>query len=192
MSRSIFEVVYDHQLIKSTDYKKIISAHTKITFKKGDLFLRAGEVAEEYLLIESGLIRKYVYNAEGDEITTRFYSRHDFSIVVVSFFQRIPSVENVVAVSSGVAWKINFTSFQELVYSIKGFGKWGRNWMSGQLFISEQRSIDILTKTATDRYLDLMNERPEVIRQASLKHIASYLGIPETSLSRSRKEISRK
>jgi hypothetical protein len=50
----------------------------------------------------------------------------------------------------------------------------------------------MLTKSATERYLILLNNRPQVINQAPLKYIASFLGITDTSLSRIRKEISSK
>lgn len=53
----------------------------------------------------------------------------------------------------------------------------------------EEASINMLTMNATDRYLNLLKERPQIIQQSPLKHIASYLGITDTSLSRIRKEI---
>lgn len=72
---------------------------------------------------------------------------------------------------------------------MEGLWEWGRAWMSEQLFISKQRSINILTKSATDIYLALMYEKPQIIKHVSLKHIASWLGITDISLSRIRKNI---
>ncbi|MGS0526368.1 hypothetical protein ACU8V7_15540 [Zobellia nedashkovskayae] len=48
----------------------------------------------------------------------------------------------------------------------------------------------MIADQAKDRYLRLMKEKPHVIQNVSLKHIASFLGITDTSLSRLRKEIS--
>jgi hypothetical protein len=62
--------------------------------------------------------------------------------------------------------------------------------MANQLFAAKQRLMDITTKSAAERYLMLLNSKPEVIKQAPLKYIASYLGITDTSLSRIRKEIN--
>jgi hypothetical protein len=47
----------------------------------------------------------------------------------------------------------------------------------------------MITKSATERYLDLIQEKPDVLKFAPLKNVASYLGITDTSLSRIRKEI---
>ncbi|HTN69188.1 MAG TPA: hypothetical protein VLZ33_06975 [Dysgonamonadaceae bacterium] len=93
------------------------------------------------------------------------------------------------SLTEGCAWKIELESFEELFHKIEGLREWGRAWMSSQLFIAKQRSIDMRTKSATERYLMLVNDKPQIIQQAPLKYIASYLGITDTSLSRIRKEI---
>ena len=91
--------------------------------------------------------------------------------------------------TNGVAWKIDFNIFQELYHKSAGFSEWGRAWMSNQLFGLKQRNIDMISVTASDRYLKLLKEKPQIIQQASLKHIASFLGVTDTSLSRIRKEV---
>jgi hypothetical protein len=48
----------------------------------------------------------------------------------------------------------------------------------------KQRSLDMVTLSATKRYLNLMEQKPDVVRFAPLKQIASYLGVTDTSLSR--------
>ena len=53
----------------------------------------------------------------------------------------------------------------------------------------KQRSLDMITLSATKRYLNLMEQKPDVVRFAPLKQIASYLGVTDTSLSRIRKEL---
>ncbi|TNE74700.1 Crp/Fnr family transcriptional regulator [bacterium] len=55
----------------------------------------------------------------------------------------------------------------------------------------QQQQIDLLLKTAKERYLDLIKNRPDLIQSVHQKHIASYLGITTQSLSRIRKEIGR-
>lgn len=186
-----FKSIYSNPLIRDEGYNVILDAHERITFEKGDTLLRNGEIARDYMLIESGLLRRHVIDLNGNEVTTKFHSKGDFSIVVLSFFHQIPSIENVVAITDGVGWKISFKGFMGLLKSVSGLGEWGRKWMSNQLFMSEQRSIDILVKSATERYLELLSEKPELMKEVPMKYLASYLGITNTSLSRIRKEISK-
>lgn len=189
METEFFESIYAHRLLRPEDYKQIGKAHTRIEFTQGTELLKAGKTAKEFYIIEKGLFRSFLYDYNGNEITTEFYCPGEILIESFSLFHRIPSKENFQALSDGAAWKIEYDTFQELLHQIEGFREWGRAWATNQLFILKQRSINVLTVSATDRYLQLIKERPDIIRHSPLKYIATYLGITDTSLSRIRKEI---
>jgi hypothetical protein len=53
-----------------------------------------------------------------------------------------------------------------------------------------KREKDFLSKSAEERYLELIERRPEVIQLIPGGRIAKYLGIHPESLSRIRKAIS--
>src|SRR5690606_16299428 len=105
-------------------------------------------------------------------------------------FQRIPSQENIQAVTDGILWKLNIEVFQPLVHSRPGFSECGRIWLHTQLGFIKEMSLDLIREIATARHLKLLQEKPEIIQYEPLKQIASYLGVTDTSLSRIRKEIS--
>ena len=185
----LFEAVYHHPLLKPTELKVIAEAHQQLNFLKGHLFLKEGVIANHYFIIEKGLCRSFVNDVTGTEVTIDFFGEHQILIDTSSLFQRKPSQENLQALTDGVAWKIDFDTFQKLFHSIEAYREWGRGWMSAQLFRAKQRQVDGITISATKRYLQLLEENPQVIKEAPLKYIASYLGITDTSLSRIRKEI---
>ena len=184
--------VYQHPLFKPHDLNRIFDAHEKVAISKGDFILHEGKIANEYFVLEKGLMRSFVFDIEMNDITTDFFAEDEIIIEVSSLFQRITSQENIQALTDCVLWKIDFVVFQELFHSIESFREWGRAWMSYQLFKTKQRSIEMITKSATERYINLLKEKPQIIQQAPLKQIATYLGITDTSLSRIRKEISGK
>lgn len=190
MNHDFFEKMYNHPSIKKDDYAIIMDSHTKVEFKKYDFILKEGEISNAYYLIEKGLFRSYVIDYNGKEITTDFYGTNQVMIEVASLFLRVPSKENIQALMDGEVWKIDFATFQTLFGSIEGFTEWGRTWMSNQLFITKQRSVNMLTQSATERYLHLIGDQPQILKHVPLKHIATFLGITDTSLSRIRKEIS--
>lgn len=189
MEKQLLERIYDHPLIRPSDFDEIMAAHKKIPFSKGHFFLSIGANANEYFIIEKGLARAYVIDLIGNDITTDFFEEGDIAIEVSSLFMCIPSQENIQALTDGIAWKIDLDAFQELFQSIDGISEWGRAWFSKQLFQAKQRAIDMITTSATDRYLYLARSKPQIIQKAQLKQIASYLGITDTSLSRIRKKI---
>ena len=187
----MFNKVYHHPLLTKEDLKTIRVAHTKVSFKKGAFLLREGQITNEYLIVESGLIRSFVRDYNGNDITTNFFSTNEIVIEVSSLFQRIPTHENIQALADCVCWKINFDDFQNLFHSIEGFSEWGRAWMAQSLFEFKQRSVTMITDSATERYRKLIEEKPLVLQNAPLKYIASYLGITDSSLSRIRKETAK-
>jgi CRP-like cAMP-binding protein len=56
----------------------------------------------------------------------------------------------------------------------------------------KQQQIDLLLKTAEQRFIDLLEKQPNLIQRTPQKHIASYLGITTQSLSRIRSKIGRR
>ncbi|WP_339703398.1 Crp/Fnr family transcriptional regulator [uncultured Marixanthomonas sp.] len=190
MSNSFFEKVYKHPNIKKVDYKSIIQAHIEVQFKKNETILKEGKISNEYYLIKKGLFRSYVIDYNGNEITTDFFGPNEILIEVASLFLRTPSKENIQALTDCEVYKIEFNEFQNLYSTIHGFTEWGRSWMSQQLFIAKHRAVTMHTQSASQRYLELMNQKPQIIKEVPLKYIATYLGITDTSLSRIRKEMT--
>lgn len=190
--QDIFKQVYQHFLLSETDIETIKLCHEKVSFKKGEFLLKEDEMADEYYLLEKGLVRAFVQDFDNNEITTEFFCENEIVIVTSSLFQRMPSKENLQTLTDSTLWKIDFEKFQELFHSIEGMREWGRAWFTFQLFTMKERSLGMITETAKNRYLKLMKDKPEILLNAPLKQIATFLGITDTSLSRIRKEIVEK
>lgn len=189
MDNELLRGIYQHELLTYADIGSIVSRHHPLTFKKGDYLLQEGKVADAFFVIEAGLVRSFVYDYKGDDITTGFTQPGEIAIEVNSLFQRVPSEENIIALSDGKAWRMSFDDFQILFHQYAGLTEWGRGWMSHQLFAAKQRSINMITRPAAERYAALLTHKPYIIQHAPLKQIASYLGITDSSLSRIRKEF---
>lgn len=182
--------IYGNAGIPDTELFKIAQKHCPISFSKGEYLLKEGEYSRAYYCIESGLLRTNVIDYNGQDITTGFIGNNQIAIDVLSLFNGLPAKENLQALSHVQAWRIEFGDFQELYHQIPAFNEWGRSWMSQELFHLKQKSIEMVTLSAKERYLRHVENFPQIIQNAPLKHIATYLGITDTSLSRIRKEIS--
>jgi len=189
MSNKSLEISYDFPFFLNEELVEIFQAHEKVFFQKGDCILEEGKTANEYYILEKGLARSFVNDFNGNDVTTNFFVENEIVIEVLSIFQRIATQENIVCITDCECWKMDFDVFQELFHKIPNLREWGRSWMSQQLFVYKQRSVEIFTLSATKRYLNLLEQKPHVIQFAPLKQIASYLGVTDTSLSRIRKEL---
>lgn len=189
MTSKIFDVYSDFPFFFEEELSEICLAHEKMIFQKGDFILEEGKTANEYYILEKGLARSFVNDFNGNDVTTHFFVEKEVVIDVSSLFQRIPTQENIVCITDCECWKLDFEVFQELFHRIPNLREWGRAWMSQELFRYKQRSVEMFTLSATKRYLNLLQEKHQVVQFAPLKQIASYLGVTDTSLSRIRKEL---
>ena len=157
--------------------------------KKGDRFIKAGRIPNEYMYLEKGFIRSFVFDTEGNEITLNFYSANNVVFEVASFFQRQPSQENFEATTDSVGWILTYEKLNNLFHALPEFREFGRAMLVKGFIAFKLRTLALINKTAEERYELLLQSNPEIFQEASLKHIASYLGVTDTSLSRIRKSF---
>jgi CRP-like cAMP-binding protein len=176
--------------ITKEELKLIIPRYKEVTFNKNDYLLKEGKVEKSYWFIESGFIRSYIIDTEGNDITFNLYASGDVVIDYPSIFFFAPTRENIQALTDCVCWEIDVESFQELFGSIPNYREQQKGLLVGSYFALKEHSISLIADEAKDRYLKLLKEKPHIIQNVSLKHIATFLGVTDTSLSRIRKEIS--
>jgi len=154
--------------------------------------LKEGAICNESHFIDEGIMRSYTYDLEGNEVTTAFYSKKMFTSDLLSYFKRIPSKEYIQALTDCETWYLTYEDMQTNFHTFPEFREFGRLNIINQYNMLKQRMMSMLQETAEQRYSNLVNSNPEVLQNAPLKHIATYLGITDTSLSRIRKEFIKK
>ena len=182
--------IFSSNGITKEELKIILPKYKKIAISKNDYLLNQGTVEKKYWFVESGFIRSYVIDTEGNDITFNLYTSSDVVIDYPSFFFLLPTRENIQALTDCVCWEIDFASFQELFNSISNYREQQRGLLVGSYFALKEHSISLIADQAKERYLKLLKSKPHIVQNVSLKHIATFLGITDTSLSRIRKEIA--
>jgi CRP-like cAMP-binding protein len=188
---SVLYKIFDHQKFSEEEYQLILNQYARTEFQKNDFLIPYDSVAGYYYFMESGFARSFTMNPEGDDITTKFFSEGDIVIDWHSYFLRSKSRESIQAVTKCTAWKISFENFMKL-FKIEAFREVGRTRLINNYFELKSHSVSMIADPAQTRYLNLIKEKPDIVQSVPLKQIATYLGITDTSLSRIRKEISKK
>jgi CRP-like cAMP-binding protein len=183
--------IFTKELFKEEELNSIIPLFKKVKFYKDDYLLREGKIENLYWFLEQGYARSYVTDPKGNDITTEFYSNGDVVIDWSSFFLRNPTREYIQALTDCECWQLDFETFQKLFHSIEAFREQGRTRLVQSYFLSKNHRISIIADQAKERYLQLLKGRPHIIQNIPLKHIATFLGITNYSLSRIRREISK-
>jgi CRP-like cAMP-binding protein len=165
--------------------------HSK-EIKKNDFFLKEGKVSDQYFFLQKGFMRAFAIDPDGNDVTTGFYAPNSVVFEVDSFFNRTRSKENIQASTDCEGWFITYEQLNALFHSLPAFREFGRSILVRGYSSLKARMLSVITEPAEERYKQLLQTHPEIFQHAQLKHIASYLGITDTSLSRIRKELSKK
>ncbi len=115
----------------------------------------------------------------------------DVIISVESFFNQIPSHENIQALEDSILYYIEYNELQFLYHEHPEFNFVGRKLVEKYYQLSEKRLLSLRMQKAAQRYSFVMDNFPQIIQRVPSKYIASYLGITEETLSRIRGMKSR-
>ena len=167
-------------------------AFTKILevkeFKKKAFLLQQGQVYNKISFINSGCMRLF-YEVEGVENTVQFFFAGRWHTDYDSFLTGQPTIENLQALENCEIVQFKKSDLYDLYNTHPVFERVGRI-LAENAFLSLSKLNKMLTnEEPQQRYLNLMNQRPEVVKNIPQHYIASYLGIKPESLSRIRKRI---
>lgn len=182
---------FSHSIPNKDVCESIVSRFKLKELKKGDYLLKEGQISNEYILLENGFIRSFSINLSGDEISTGFYSSQSPVFEPASFFLRQPSKEYFQALTDSLCWFISFEELNKLFHDIPQFREFGRQILVKTLAQSKMKYLASITEPAEKRYLDLLENNSEIFQFATLKQVATYLGITDTSLSRIRRKLNK-
>jgi CRP-like cAMP-binding protein len=114
----------------------------------------------------------------------------DFFGDYMSFLIQQPTPLEVITFVPSEIFRISRQSFEKLSSNTEFGDKICRFAAEGLFIHKQQQQINLLTKTSSERYNDLLTHQPNIIQKTPQKYIASYLGITPQSLSRIRNENS--
>lgn len=180
------------RFLQSTGYisapqaEEIASSFTHRVIGKNELLLLTGKVSNEYLYLDVGMVRAFAHDAAGREVTTSFFSAGQVVLEVASFFNRTPSQESMQTLTDCAGWCITYQALNELFHTRPEFREFGRGLLVRELARLKNRLLSLTTETTKARYETLLKSNPEILQHVALKHIASYLGVTDSSLSRIR------
>lgn len=191
-SKELFiQFILSHHQMPSDKAAAIVEKFTEKHFTRNELLLQEGHRCNEYHFLCDGFVRSWTTDLEGREVTTAFHPAGTVVCELFSFFKHIPAEENIQALADCKTLTISFTELQQAFHSLPEFREFGRSILVNAYASLKQRMLSGLHETAELRYKNLMLQSPLVFQFASLKQIASYLGITDTSLSRIRASFAK-
>ncbi|NVN17080.1 cyclic nucleotide-binding domain-containing protein [Muricauda sp. HICW] len=175
--------------ISRADWEIFSSKLNRYEFPKKSMLVEAGKVENYLSFIEKGIVRLYIPKEDGG-LTFGFVFNGAFVSAYDSFLTQKPSEYTVETITDTILWRLGHKELQE-VYASSSIGNLIGRKASEELFLKKsKRELSLLRDSAEQRYLNLFEERPELLREIPLKYIASYIGVTPQALSRIRRRIS--
>lgn len=171
---------------------EIAAEFTPRSVRKAHFLLRAGRVSDEYLFLDQGVMRAFAHTPAGHEVTTGFFAEGQVVFEVASFFLQQPAQEDIQALTDCAGWCLTHARMNALFHARDEFREFGRALLVRGFAALKTRMLATITEPAAVCYEALLRDSPAVLQHAPLRHVASYLGITDTSLSRLRKEAARR
>lgn len=158
--------------------------------KKGTSLLKEGQKTKDSYFVLKGCIRTY-YLLEGEEKTTAFYTEME-ALTPPCVISKTPSEYYISCIEDTILTVSNSDMEVEVNSKFPKFEIMCRI-MSEELLAKERIDFDeFKTSSPEQRYLNLIQKRPDLLQRIPQHQLASFLGIKPQSLSRLRARILEK
>ena len=155
------------------------------SYKRGDFFLRFGERPSKVAFIVKGLLAQNYVSRTGDETIKYFFPEGRFAASVGAMLAGRPSAFSLVALEDTRALCYDFHEFRRLVEQHSDIASFYIRYMERHWIVEkEPLEISFRHDTAPARYREFLKSYPELAARLKKHHIASYLGVTPTQLSR--------
>lgn len=157
-------------------------------FEKGKILSKQNKYNRNIYFVDEGLLRSF-YKEDEKDITANFYSEGKISANIDTLFKNQPSKYSIEAIEKSMITSCNFDQLEKLCAVSLTAANFSRYILGNLMTQMSNRITSLQLMTAKEKYIQLMEENPNIILRAPLRMIASYLGISQETLSRIRSEI---
>jgi CRP-like cAMP-binding protein len=165
--------------------KAIADISTPISLSRNKDLQAIGHTCKTIYFIESGIARIYYYK-DGLDVTESFEFAHSILARVESLFNGRPSRKGIQIVEDAELIAIDAHKLFQLYDVYPEIERLFRKIFEAAHVNLVNRLESLQFHTAEERYRALIAASPKILQRVPLKHIASYLGITQVSLSRIR------
>jgi CRP/FNR family transcriptional regulator, anaerobic regulatory protein len=160
----------------------------EIKLAKGDFFINKSHKNVKFAIIIKGITRGFVTNEKGAEVNILFSKEDD--IITGNLVPDLPAAINIQAITP---CKLLVGDFKELVDFFSNnpsFNKYYNEHVDSIHTKIQKRLISLISMTAIEKYQFFLKEYPSMLNRIPHYHVANFLGITPTQLSRIRKQYA--
>ena len=190
MQDLLFGFISKYISLTEDEKNAIVSLDIFRSVKKRTTLLKEGQKSNDAYFVLKGCIRSY-YIIDGEEKTTAFYTEMEI-LTPHCVVNKTPSQYYISSVEDTILIVSKPDMEAEMFSKFPKFETMCRI-LAEEFLAKQQINFDeFKTSSPEQRYLNLLQKRPELIQRVPQHQLASYLGIKPQSLSRLRARILEK
>ena len=190
IAKQIVEETCPHRKLQLENIRLFANIIQCKKYHKGDIILSEGEVCNNLLYIEQGLLRQY-YVKHGKDVTEHLsYEGSGVVWCIESYFHQTPTHLLMEALEPSVVWEIPRDLMEDISDKNYDIAYLYRRFFEDSLILSQVKADMLRFESAKERYSRLMQLFPEIVKRAPLTYIASYLQMSLETLSRVRSSMT--
>ncbi|MBT29965.1 MAG: Crp/Fnr family transcriptional regulator [Thalassobius sp.] len=178
--------------ISAETLEVLLAQFSTETFIKGTYFAKEGNNETRFGILVKGVSRTFFRNNEGAEYNKMFNVAPSFigaySTLITGKENRI----NIEFLTDAEVLVTNYQQFISLYQKHPQIESLSRKLSENYFVQKEKREIELVTMDAEKRYEIFKQEFPNLDQLIPQYHIASYLGVSATQLSRIRRNLAGK
>jgi CRP-like cAMP-binding protein len=190
MQDLLFDFISKYISLTEDEKNAIVSIDIFRSFKKGTTLLKEGQKSNDGYFVLKGCIRTY-YIIGGEEKTTAFYTEME-ALTPPCVINKDPSEYYISCVEDTILIISTPDMETEMFSKFPKFESLCRILAEEYLAKQQINFDEFKTSSPEQRYLNLLQKRPDLIQRVPQHQLASYLGIKPQSLSRLRARILEK
>ncbi len=191
-NRELKELLYDQTggkvMMSDELFDRFIGVMTEIHLKNREVLIPCGKRDTNLYVQRNGILRAWYFDGEAEK-TYGFTNPGTVTLAYHSHFMNKPSAFQFESCGETDVLKMSKKDMNDLLDSSNEFTRWLLAIHEAQCYFNEFKHVAI-NGTAKERYLSLIEKRPEIMERVPLKTIASYLGVTPVHLSRLKKILS--
>jgi CRP-like cAMP-binding protein len=175
----------------NTEEKELIAS--KITLrniKRKQMILQEGLICKHYFFVIEGCFKMYAVDEKGNQHNLQFAAENDWIADIGSFHSEKPSKLFIEAIEPSIILQIEQQDLYFLYLNIPKLNIIFKVITEHKFIELQNRVLQNISSTAQQRYLNFLEQYPNLSSRLPNTQIASYLGITPEFLSKIRKELS--